>query len=161
MPELEKVLEDLKDAIIVVEGKRDVQALNKLGLRDIVPINGKPLIDIVQGIEKTRRNQQVVILTDFDRQGRKLNAKLMTLLQSYKVPINTRLRRMMSGFGKTSIEDLTGLEGNRIAEKVYKKEGDSHGKTRANINKVHHQGGHKGKRRYRKTGRNWGSVRAD
>src|SRR3989338_1344845 len=104
MPELEKVLDELREMTIIVEGKNDLLALRSLGIGDIIPINSRPLADIVQEISE--RNKEVVILTDFDEQGRKLNARLTILLQSFKVKTNRRLRNNMKCFGITRIEDL-------------------------------------------------------
>ena len=49
---------------------------------------------------------EVIILTDFDNEGRKLEKKLDLLLRSHKVRVNRRLRRILMGFGKGRIEDF-------------------------------------------------------
>lgn len=142
MPDIEDVLNELKGKIIIVEGKKDLKALQELGITRVVPINSRPLITIVQGLELFKL--EVVILTDFDKQGRKLNARLTTLLQKYKIRNNLRLRHMMRALGKTRIEDFQRYE-NGIDRSV-KKEGDIYGEISANVNKVHYQRKNKGKR---------------
>jgi 5S rRNA maturation endonuclease (ribonuclease M5) len=176
MPDIEKVLDELKDKTIIVEGKKDAKALKRLGIENVIPINSRPLINIVEGLESGRAagssktglsfrknrksSKEIVILTDFDRQGRKLNSRLLSLLQSRRIQANSRLRHMMRGLGKTRIEDFAGfgLNGEGIA---FKKRGDNYGKACANINKVHNKGKDKDKRSYRKTGRYRSCLRAD
>lgn len=102
-----KTIQELKERVVIVEGKKDVEALHRLGLRDIIPIHGKPLFAVVRGVS---REKEVVVLTDFDRQGRRLNARLLTLLHHHKIPTNHRLRQETKGFGKTRIEEIRPLE---------------------------------------------------
>ncbi|MBL7160427.1 MAG: toprim domain-containing protein [Candidatus Aenigmarchaeota archaeon] len=145
MADIEKILEELKERTVIVEGKKDVRSLKELGI-DSIPINRRPLIDVVQGLEKEK---EVVILTDFDREGKRLCAKLLTLLQSRRIKTSRRLRNMIRGFGKTRIEDFKGIESFEKAARQYKKEGDNYGETSANINKVHSKRKDKSKGSYR------------
>ena len=147
---LARITDKLRDNIMIVEGKKDRRALNNLGLRDIIAINGKPLANIADDVkDKLEKNQgcSVVILTDFDREGRKLAAKLRILLQRLKIHPNTRLRKMLMSFGKNKIEDFGA--GNGIPADLNR--GDYHVKVGTNINKIHNQGSHKGKGGCRKT----------
>ena len=155
MPDIEHVLSELNEKHIIVEGKKDVQALNGLGLLGAAALNGKPLGKFAEGV---LTGKEVVILTDFDRQGKRLNARLCTLLQRRGIHPNARLRHMVRALGKTKIEDFNGFDpdgGNK------NKRSDNHGKIGTNVNKVHNQGKDFGKRSYRETGCDRGSIWTD
>ena len=104
-----KTLMELKDRAVIVEGKKDVIALMSLGLKEIIPLNNTPLAEFAERTaEYVRKSDihEVIILTDFDKEGRKLEKKLDLLLKSYKVRVNRRFRRILMGFGKGRIEDF-------------------------------------------------------
>ncbi|MBI4182260.1 MAG: toprim domain-containing protein [Candidatus Aenigmarchaeota archaeon] len=142
--EADRVLGDLREAVVVVEGTRDRLALEGLGMSRIVPLNGRSLANVAEELARLRP-PEVVILTDFDREGRALHARLRTLLARYGVRANPRLRHMVRQFGWTRIEDMT-------ADAIVlhdKKRGDTHGKARAHIDQIHHSGTDHGQRRDR------------
>ena len=131
------ITDKLRDSIVIVEGKKDKRALYSIGLRNIIAINGNTLSKIADDVSERRRGHSVVILTDFDREGRKLEAKLSVLLQRLKIHPNTRLRKMLMSFGKNKIEDFgAGMPADL-------NRGDYHVKIGANVNKVYNQGSHK------------------
>ena len=115
-----KTVEELKSRAVIVEGKKDVIALESLGIHNIIPLNNTPLARFTQRIaeqvngdvkepgcrNKAQSEREVIILTDFDKEGRKLEKKLQALLTSYKVRTNRRLRRILMGFGKGRIEEF-------------------------------------------------------
>ena len=103
-----KTLEELRARAVIVEGRKDVRALESLGVQNIIPLNNTPLAEFAQKVAESQIHE-VIILTDFDREGRKLEKKLDTLLKSYKVRTNRRLRRILMGFGKGRIEDFKGI----------------------------------------------------
>jgi 2,5-diamino-6-(ribosylamino)-4(3H)-pyrimidinone 5'-phosphate reductase len=133
-------LSELKSITVIVEGKKDVRALESLGLIKIIPLNNKPLIKLVHDVVN-RGIKEIIILTDFDKKGRMLAAKLRTLFEAHKIRINSRLRCKMMKFGKNKIEDF-GLVDRR---------GDDYGKVSTNFDKIHNKGKDKGKRCDRKT----------
>ncbi|RLI96276.1 MAG: hypothetical protein DRO99_04710 [Candidatus Aenigmatarchaeota archaeon] len=100
-----KTIRELKERAVIVEGKKDAIALRKLGLHKIIPLNNTPLARFAERIAESGE-REVIILTDFDKEGRKLEGKLDTLLKSYKVKTNKRLRRVLMGFGRNCIEDF-------------------------------------------------------
>jgi len=134
---------------VIVEGKHDEGALKTLGIPDILPINSKPLITVVEALA-SRGIREVVILTDFDREGRKLAQQLERMMHMYKIESNNRLRQLVRSFGRTTIEELDSL-----------KEADTYGEISANINKISRKSTNQGKRSYRKTRRYRSSVWAN
>jgi len=103
-----ELLNELKERLVIVEGRKDEMALQRLGLRNILPLNGVSLPDIATSLYDTGINKEVVILTDFDREGRRLALELGRLLRAYKIKVNGRLRAELRSFGKGRIEDFGG-----------------------------------------------------
>lgn len=125
----------IRGCLVIVEGKRDAKALNTLGITDILAINGRPLIEIVHAVVRMREKpfesardswsgkgqgalgrgpraagekgiSDIIILTDFDQEGRRLAGKLSRLLRTHKVHPNQRLRSCVMKFGYNKIEDI-------------------------------------------------------
>ncbi len=135
--ELVEYAAELADKLVIAEGKKDGMALKRLGVKNIILLNGRPLAELALHVSKSsvttvggERKKEVVILTDFDSEGKKLAARLNYLLKKHKVMVNSRIRRKFMKFGKTRIEDL--------------KEGDVHGKVSSNFNKIRDKRAHKG-----------------
>jgi len=105
--DLSEILEKNKDKLTVVEGKRDKKVLCSLGFTKIVTIN-KGLYETVEGIEE----KEVLLLTDFDSEGKQIAKKLNTFLQhlGYKVDKETR-RKIGFLFAKIRIKKIEELRG--------------------------------------------------
>jgi len=73
---------------IIVEGKRDKSVLKKVGFRNLLAINGKSLKEIAKQIKG-----EVVILTDFDKEGKEKARKLKKYLVKLGIRVNDRLRK--------------------------------------------------------------------
>lgn len=144
--ELENTLKELKDKLIIVEGKRDEKALKSLGLKDIIAINGRPLYEVAE--IALRGKKEIVILTDFDRRGMEIGKKLKDLLQRQGKNPNSRLRWKVMAFGKNKIEDFGAIV---IPETISFREDDYHVKTRTEFNKICDKGRNRCSRRNRKT----------
>jgi 5S rRNA maturation endonuclease (ribonuclease M5) len=100
----ERLLELIRGLTIVVEGKRDKEALNKIGISDVIDISGAPLESFVEKLDK---NKEYVILTDYDSEGERKYKEICKLLQKLKFRLNLRFRRLFkSSFGVTKIEEL-------------------------------------------------------
>ena len=110
------VLDELKeltsDHVLLVEGKNDRIALEKLIGKDFrcieVQQEGGPLVAADRFIGTT---DKAVILTDWDRKGRIIAEDLMTYLRSNDVEFDTEVRRKLSLVCKKDIKDV---------EKLYK-----------------------------------------
>ncbi|NIO22445.1 MAG: toprim domain-containing protein [Candidatus Aenigmarchaeota archaeon] len=141
--ELNELLKELKDKLLIVEGKNDKKALKSLGLKNIIAIDGRPLYEVVENINTTK---EIVILTDFDKKGREIEKRLRYLLQKYKKRTNSRLRGKTMSLGKNQIEDLANLD-----SQIAFKEVDVHVKVSANVDKVSDKSADKRKRSNRET----------
>lgn len=97
-------LEELKKYMIIVEGKKDSKILKDLGCKKILPINSRPLEEMIKFL---KNNRKVVILTDFDRSGRKKFKKLARLLESYRIKPNNLIRRKFKKIFRVSkVEEI-------------------------------------------------------
>ncbi len=74
------------DGVILVEGKKDVAALKRLGLNNVTALNRKPLTFFVEDLEA----RNVALLMDTDKEGKKLTKKLTTLLQDKGFKVNKK-----------------------------------------------------------------------
>jgi 5S rRNA maturation endonuclease (ribonuclease M5) len=95
---IENLLDELRerepDVAIIVEGPRDVAALEVLGVPDpIVKINtGTSLVNLCETI--ARDHSSFIIMTDWDRKGKQLATRLEELLRwtGKDVDVSTRKR---------------------------------------------------------------------
>jgi len=174
--EIEKVLEELRGNILIVEGKKDESALRGLGIRHILRINSRPVAKVATDaafLAEKHKNREVIVLSDFDRTGSRLASRLRLLLQSRKIHANSRIRRDVMNLGIKHIEEMASLPGmldsaegrmsRRSAVGGISKhmERDDYGEIGADIDEVRGKGLHKGKRNNRKARRDRGDIRAD
>lgn len=103
--------EDGEIGIILVEGPRDAEALRILGSSVKVEVSsrvGQTEPDVANGLAEKSRS--VLVLTDFDEEGRKLAARLSQLLESEGVRVRRELRRkmgrLMGILGVKTVESL-------------------------------------------------------
>jgi len=105
---------------VLVEGPRDEEALRRLGFKGRVELHsriGRSDEDLVDGLVVSSRT--VLVLTDFDAEGRAMNRKLTVLLERRGVKVDLWLRRTigrrMAVLGVYAIEDLDNM-GARLSE---------------------------------------------
>ena len=108
--DLEKIIDDLgeenRSIPIIVEGKKDIEALRKLDISgSIISVNaGVTLIDFCDKI--AQEHTDIIILTDWDRKGGYLCRTIKRNLEG-RVNCNTKYREL---FAKNAmIRTLEGL----------------------------------------------------
>ncbi len=106
--ELLEWIEKIKDSdkIVTVEGKEDKKALERLGIINIVQLNKKPLYKVVEGL--IEKGKEVIILTDLDKEGKKLYGKLNHDLGRFGVKVDNGFRHFL--FKKTKLRQIEGLD---------------------------------------------------
>ncbi|MBI3034538.1 toprim domain-containing protein [Candidatus Woesearchaeota archaeon] len=90
--------------VVIVEGKKDKIALEKLGVKNIITIS-KPLYLVID--EAAAKAADAAILTDLDREGRKLYSRLSSGLQMQGVAIDNSFRNFL--FRKTKLRQIEGI----------------------------------------------------
>lgn len=104
--ELNEWIQKLKksDKLIIVEGKKDKAALNKLGIINVLPLT-KPIYAVVE--EAADLSKDIIILTDLDPEGKKLYSKLNSKLQDHGCRIDKFFREWL--FKNTKLRQIEGL----------------------------------------------------
>jgi len=96
---------------LIVEGPRDVEALRRLGYGGRLDMYSKVSVSDAELVESIAREvSSVVILTDFDEEGRRIMGHLKHLFERNGVKVETGLRRefgrLMAAIGIYVIENL-------------------------------------------------------
>lgn len=105
--ELLEILEENKDKQTIVEGKRDKKVLCSLNFANIITIEK----GIYETVEKLKE-KEVLILTDYDSEGKQIAKKLNTFLQHLGYKADKEARRKIGFiFAKLKIKKIEELRG--------------------------------------------------
>ncbi len=92
---------------IIVEGKKDVESLRRIGITGIIhSINGRSIDEI---IDELKVYGEVIILTDYDNEGSKIKNKLVKGFQTIGVKVNLRYYKLLKSVLKGFIIQIEGL----------------------------------------------------
>ncbi|WNY24308.1 hypothetical protein MmiHf6_16390 [Methanimicrococcus hongohii] len=132
LEEIESVLKDLNgdgndpkplnSFLIIVEGRRDVVSLRNLGINaEIVPCANRPAAEFCEEIAEKRKT--AIILTDWDRKGGILAARLEDQFKNLEVRVETSQREKLLFYSKREIKDVESLYAHvvKLRESVLKK----------------------------------------
>jgi len=101
--------ESQKGSVIVVEGSRDKEALRRLGVPGTILCLQNSRMNPVRFSEQLNDTQDVVVLTDFDRQGVFLAKSLVRILNSQHVRTNLIFWRDLRRLTKSHIRSIEEL----------------------------------------------------
>jgi 5S rRNA maturation endonuclease (ribonuclease M5) len=112
---LSRIVEELSRCVeqgmpILIEGKKDEEALNELGITgNIIKVSGSglKLFEIAEMATKT--SSKVIILTDFDKKGDILAKKLSEDIQSLGSHPDLRIRKNIIKITRKYIKDIESL----------------------------------------------------
>jgi 5S rRNA maturation endonuclease (ribonuclease M5) len=111
--ELRKLFENIKNKIIIVEGKRDKQILYSLGFTNVHTI----CCGLYELSEKFNKDD-IVILTDYDKEGKELSKKLSLFLQE-KNKVDRNMRRKIGLiFNRLKIRTIEEIKSRIIIERI-------------------------------------------
>ena len=109
---LEKLaIEAANGTPIVVEGKKDVSALNQLKIEGKIissKTSGKSFFDILTEIEE-QKVREVILLLDFDRRGVEWTHRLKKHLEKTKIKPNLDFWNRVYGLVGRDLKDIEGL----------------------------------------------------
>ena len=107
MNDLTEWLDALRDSdkIILVEGKKDKAALEHFGITKVRTLYKKPLFQIIEEIAE--HYDEVILLTDLDKEGKLLYGKLSRELQHKGIKIDTTFREFLQK--NTKLSHIEGL----------------------------------------------------
>jgi len=100
-------LNAMKESIVVVEGKRDSEALKKIGFSGKVAEFHK-FGGMVNFADSVARHENLILLFDGDRKGRYLTGKTIHLLQR-RTNIDLRFKRKLTSITKGKIRFIEQL----------------------------------------------------
>ena len=103
--------ESTKGKPIVVEGKKDVEALRALGVAGAVltvKTGGKSFLDAVSEIEQMGASE-VILFLDFDRRGKEGTKRLKQNLERAKIKPNVKFWRELSALVGKEIQCVESL----------------------------------------------------
>ena len=89
---LEKLMEELQQenltVPVLVEGKRDVEALRNIGLEgEILMVHeGHTIIEMCEALAS--RHKEVILMLDWDRKGRQLTERIRRILMTEDIKVN-------------------------------------------------------------------------
>jgi len=107
--ESEISFEEFKECIILVEGKRDVEALKSIGFKRIFAVHkiGFGVRERVEQIVSSEgHSNNFCVLMDFDFAGKKLCSQVRSVLMDLGVREETRFRKMLRREGISHVEGL-------------------------------------------------------
>ena len=99
LKEINKIIES--NILVIVEGKKDKNALNNLGINNIKTLD-RALFKIIESVNEN----EIILLTDLDKEGRKLFNKLNYYLQRRGINVNKKLRGLLFNTALSHIEGL-------------------------------------------------------
>lgn len=108
-PQLKNEIQKFYDYAIVVEGKKDVFAMQELGFKNVYAIHeiGVPIKERVLKLsEEIGRKQKICILTDFDKKGKTLYFSLKTLFAEQGMKLDSTLRGLLLVGGLSHVEGI-------------------------------------------------------
>jgi len=107
MENIDEWIDSLRDSnkLVLVEGKKDKQKLEMLGIKNIMTISSKPLYKTIESVSEL--NKEIVILTDLDHEGRKLYSRIKHQCQRNGIRVDKKYREFL--FSNTKITQIEGI----------------------------------------------------
>ena len=95
---------------ILIEGKKDEEALRKLGIKgNFIKVSGSPLKLFEIAEEAAKSSSKIIILTDFDKKGNELAKRLAEDIQALGSHPDLEIRRKIMGITRRYIKDIESL----------------------------------------------------
>lgn len=104
-------LESAKEVPIIVEGRADVEALRRLGVKGAIVTakgRGKSLLTFLEEIERLEKGE-VILLMDFDRRGKEWTGRLTQRLEKMRIKPNTHFWSDLFNLARKDLKDIEGL----------------------------------------------------
>ena len=116
MEQIQQILEQLAEENksgkpILVEGRKDAEALKTLGINGKIIFAKKGLktrLDVVSEIEKSSPNE-IILMLDFDKEGRELTEHLKIHIEKTGIKANINYWLKLSSLTGREVKDVEGL----------------------------------------------------
>lgn len=107
------LLEELKEYAgepVIVEGRKDREALESLGFSNVIQLHsGSQIYEIVEMLQGCS-HRKIAILTDFDSKGIELRKRILEYFSQYGLTENKEPRRILVQMNIRFVENLSNLE---------------------------------------------------
>ena len=107
------VIEELKieaeEKPIIVEGKKDMESLVKLGVEGTFIIIAKTPVYLIADELVRKGIKEVILLTDFDRRGKMLAKAIVEEFRHRGIKVNTKIRHEIFIYTNSGIRDIESL----------------------------------------------------
>jgi 5S rRNA maturation endonuclease (ribonuclease M5) len=103
--------ESVNDIPIIVEGKKDVEALRALAIEGKIieaKTGGKSMLNVISEVEAYGAHE-VILLLDFDRRGREWTEWLKQYLEKMQIKPNVFFWKKLRGIVGREVKDVEGL----------------------------------------------------
>jgi len=94
---------------VIVEGPNDVKTLRALGLTGPVFCAKSRRLGLVDFLDSVATHSEVIILTDFDKEGRALAWRLRRDLSHMRVKVNTEIWKQLKALVRSEIVGIENL----------------------------------------------------
>jgi 5S rRNA maturation endonuclease (ribonuclease M5) len=112
---IEEAIDELKDramcgAVILVEGRRDREALAKLGVTgEIVLTSHKSLFNLCESLARSKKD--IIIMSDWDERGEEVARQICLYMEADGARPDNTLRITLRGLLKKEIMEVENLYG--------------------------------------------------
>ena len=96
---------------LIVEGSNDVRALRQLGIAGPVFCAKSRRLGLVDFLDSVAAHSEVLILTDFDKEGRALAWRLRRDLSQMRVKANVEIWKQLKALVRSEIVGIENLAG--------------------------------------------------
>jgi 2,5-diamino-6-(ribosylamino)-4(3H)-pyrimidinone 5'-phosphate reductase len=95
---------------IIVEGPNDVRTLRRLGITGPVICAKSRRLGLADFLDAIARHHEIIVLTDFDREGRALAWRLRRDLSSMRVKANVEIWKQLKALVRSEIVGIESLQ---------------------------------------------------
>ena len=94
---------------VIVEGPNDVKTLRKLGISGPIFCAKSRRLGLVDFLDSIAVHSEVIILTDFDREGRALAWRLRTDLSHLRVKANVEIWKQLKALARSEVVGIENI----------------------------------------------------
>ena len=98
-----------ENALILVEGRRDMESLKNIGIKyEIICISQRKMYDLT--LDLIKKDKKIIILTDFDSKGTKLFKEYRKELESLGANIDATYYKKLKFYSKKFIKGIEDID---------------------------------------------------
>lgn len=101
--------EAYKGVPIIVEGRKDLESLKKIGIKGRICCIKSSRLNFTSLLDELKKEKEMIIMTDFDKEGDELARQLSNSLIEMRVKVNSKIRSKMKSLVKSDIKAVEEL----------------------------------------------------